>query len=158
MIIEIFEDNLNKHDVEHLKPRVGVRAILKKADTFVLIYHDQWDLYTLPGGGVEKHEEPLQALKREIKEETGFDIKNPVHTVTLKEHFSDSIWEHHFYLCETDGDQEALKLTVEEQLSGHRIVYKTESEVLDIFTHHRTDYLHSEAIYQREFLGFIHSL
>ena len=158
MIINIFEANLEPEDIKHLTPRKGARAILKHHDQFVLIYHDEWNLYTLPGGGIETNEDPLAALKREIKEETGFSIKNCLPTVTLKEHFFDSIWEHHFFLCETTGEQAPLTLTKEERASGHRVVFKTTAEVLDLFTSHKTDHLHHEAIYQREFLGFIHSL
>lgn len=37
-----------------------------------------WQGYTLPGGHVEKDESFVDAVIREMKEETGLDIKNPV--------------------------------------------------------------------------------
>ena len=36
-----------------------------------------WQGYTLPGGHVEKNESFVDAVIREMKEETGLDIKNP---------------------------------------------------------------------------------
>ncbi len=158
MIIEVFEANLEKHDVAHLKPRVGVRAILKHGDQYVLIYHDAWNLYTLPGGGVEQKETLKEALVREVKEETGYSIVHLEKSLTLIEYFTDSIWEHHFYTCETSGQQTALSLTAEEQDAGHRVVHKSYFEILDIFSHHDTLHHNGDAIVQREFLGFIHSL
>ena len=38
---------------------------------------DDWQGYTLPGGHVEKDESFVDAVIREMKEETGLDIKNP---------------------------------------------------------------------------------
>ena len=37
-----------------------------------------WQGYTLPGGHVEKGESFVDAVVREMKEETGLDIKNPI--------------------------------------------------------------------------------
>lgn len=36
-----------------------------------------WHGYALPGGHVEKNESFLDAVKREMKEETGLEIRNP---------------------------------------------------------------------------------
>ena len=39
---------------------------------------DDWQGYTLPGGHVERDESFVDAVIREMKEETGLDIKNPI--------------------------------------------------------------------------------
>ncbi len=158
MELSVFEDDLSLDDVSHLTPRVGARAILKVNDTYCLIYNKHWNLYTLPGGGVEADESYEDALKREVLEETGFSIKNIQKTVVLKEHFHDSIWHHHFFYCEADGDKQAPVLTQEEKNAGMTTVFKTLDEVLDCFLNHETDHLHSNAIYNREFIGFMHSI
>ena len=55
----------------------GVRVILVKDRSVVLVSHwyAPWT-WTLPGGGVNKNETPEAAAIREVKEETGFDVKS----------------------------------------------------------------------------------
>ncbi|MFW5842203.1 MAG: NUDIX hydrolase [Bacillota bacterium] len=158
MELSIFEDDLSLDDVKHLTPRVGARAVLKVNGTYCLIYNKHWNLYTLPGGGVEPDESIVDALRREVLEETGFKIKKIKKTLVLKEHFSDSIWHHHFFYCEADGPQHPLSLTKEEMDAGMTTVFKSFDAVLDCFLNHETDHLHSSAIYNREFIGFMHSV
>jgi 8-oxo-dGTP pyrophosphatase MutT (NUDIX family) len=157
MTLELFEDNLEKKDCMHLTPRKGVRAILKHEDSYVLIHNQAIDLYTLPGGGVEPGESFEEALKREVLEETGYHIDKIEKTLTLKEYFYDSLWEHHFYYCETIGEKETPSLTKEEKAFGLTTTLKTYDEVLMLFESHESPHEFYQNIYQREFLGFIHS-
>ncbi|MBI5457209.1 NUDIX domain-containing protein [Candidatus Kaiserbacteria bacterium] len=55
----------------------GVRVILVQDRKVVLVTHwyAPWT-WTLPGGGVNKNETPEAAAIREVKEETGFDVKS----------------------------------------------------------------------------------
>lgn len=55
----------------------GVRVILVKDRSVILVTHwyAPWT-WTLPGGGVNKNETPEAAAIREVKEETGFDVKS----------------------------------------------------------------------------------
>lgn len=53
-------------------PRLTARAIVKSADDrYAVMYSPKFNLYSLPGGGVEDGEDVLTALKREVYEETG---------------------------------------------------------------------------------------
>lgn len=55
---------------------IGVFAIICDEDDKVLLCHRRdYDLWNLPGGGVEQNETPWQAVLREIKEETGLEAK-----------------------------------------------------------------------------------
>lgn len=58
--------------------RHGVYAILPQADgLLVTMQHDPGPELQLPGGGVDPGEQPLQALYREVMEETGWCIAAP---------------------------------------------------------------------------------
>jgi 8-oxo-dGTP diphosphatase len=58
--------------------RPGVYAILTRGHQILLTYQEEPDFeFQLPGGGIDKGENPIQALHREVLEETGWLISNP---------------------------------------------------------------------------------
>ena len=72
------------------KPRVKVICLLKCLDEYLFAnvldtYKNEY-FYILPGGGVEFGEKTIDAVKREIKEEVNYDLKNPKLISTI-EHF-----------------------------------------------------------------------
>ncbi len=156
--IEIFEDNLDKKDVKGMHSQCGARAVLVYQDKYVVIFNRHWNLYTLPGGGIDKGETPEEALQREVLEETGFTVSECKKTILVKEYFHDSVWEHHFFLCKANEAPKSVNLTDEEKAAGMEVHYKTFNEVLTLFNEHQSTHHHAEAIYQREFLGFVHSV
>lgn len=60
-------------DIQKLAFRPAVYAIIVRNGKILL--SKQWGGYALPGGGVRVAETTEEALKREVREETGYDIK-----------------------------------------------------------------------------------
>ena len=57
--------------------RPGVYAILLRGDDILLTHQaEPDDEFQLPGGGIDKGEQPIAALHREVMEETGWHIAN----------------------------------------------------------------------------------
>ena len=55
---------------------VGVFGIIFDEQNRILLCHrTDYDLWNLPGGGLEEREPPWEGIKREVKEETGFDVE-----------------------------------------------------------------------------------
>lgn len=91
-----------------------VNGIIKEDDKILLVKRQrEWDeqahgKWELPGGKVEFDEEPKEAVVREVKEETGFEVKDPK---LMSETYSHA-WEYESrkshvvilpYLCELEG-------------------------------------------------------
>ena len=54
---------------------IGVFGLIFGGDGRVLLCHRcDYDLWNLPGGGLEAGESPWDGVKREVKEETGLDV------------------------------------------------------------------------------------
>lgn len=51
--------------------RPATRAIITSQSRILLLYTQRYDDYSLPGGGVDEGESLIDALVREVKEETG---------------------------------------------------------------------------------------
>ena len=55
--------------------RIGGYAVIQNEGSILLCQLTRSRLWTLPGGGLEFGESPVDAMIREVKEETGFDVE-----------------------------------------------------------------------------------
>jgi len=82
--------------------------LLKRADIGEMWMPNKW---ALVGGGVEKGETPLQAVEREIKEETGLEIKKFISSFNLQLNSTNSI--EYMFVCRFEGDPTEVNLNQE---------------------------------------------
>lgn len=57
--------------------RPSVRAVILRGDRVAMVHSLKYDYYKFPGGGIEAGESHLEALVREVREETGLKIIEP---------------------------------------------------------------------------------
>jgi 8-oxo-dGTP diphosphatase len=60
-----------------MKHRISVGALIVRGDTVLMVNHkriDKYDFWVAPGGGIKGKELMKDAVIREVKEETGFDV------------------------------------------------------------------------------------
>ena len=102
-------------------PEPTVSAVIFNPENKILLCRShKWDdKFVIPGGHIETGESMEEALRREIKEETGLEIRN-IELVSLKECIhSDSFHEkRHFifidYTCRTDSSEVTLNEEAQE--------------------------------------------
>jgi nucleoside triphosphatase len=128
---------MQKEEKKYPEPIVG--ALIVNKDGEILLgggkkYKGKW---TIPGGHIETGETLEEAVKREVKEETGLDIE-----IIAKIGFSDSVFsdefhrEVHFvfcdFLCRYDGDSKKIK-DHKEFDGGFQWIEVNEALKLDLF-------------------------
>jgi nucleoside triphosphatase len=95
------------------EPTCGALIFNPEGKIFLMRSHKWRDKYVMPGGHIELGEKAEDALKREIKEETGLDIYN-IEFICMQEFiFDDAFWKkRHFiffdYSCKTDSSEVRL--------------------------------------------------
>lgn len=111
------------------EPTVGALIFNSDGKIFLMKSHKWRDKYVIPGGRVELGEKIEDALKREVKEETGLEI-HAIEFICFQEFiFDDSFWkEKHFvfldFSCKTNSKdvklneegQEYIWISLEEAL------------------------------------------
>lgn len=118
--------------------RVAVRGIIF-IDGKLLMIENSFGEAKLPGGGIEDDEDDCQALVREVKEETGFDVipesivpfgEIEEKRLSVKEPM---IWHQisRLYFCEVYPGQGACKYTENEKKYKFRQVLYTIEEALE---------------------------
>lgn len=81
-----------------------VAGIIKKDGKYFMIHHQKENLWFFPWWKIDKGEDEIWALSREVKEEIGVGIKNPQKIWTIKIIHWWKPWRVHYFELEIDWD------------------------------------------------------
>ncbi|MDR1598787.1 MAG: NUDIX domain-containing protein [Oscillospiraceae bacterium] len=120
------KDILGSDALSNAPPRIAVNAVLFDADGRVaLSFVRNLDLHTLPGGGVERGEDLVTAVKREIWEETGCDceITGEIGSIFESRAEHNFTQERYYYAARVVGEKGELHLTAKEIEDATEVVW-----------------------------------
>lgn len=107
-------------------PRYTARAILKNREgKYAVMYASRLNFYSLPGGGIEAGETPLEALRRELLEETGWECGSITELGIVKENRAslDFTQISYFYAVEALAFKLTPEFTRGERQNGTSVIW-----------------------------------
>lgn len=148
--VEFNEEDLGFEEINKVVNKVRAFVVNKKTGKVLLVHYAE--LYMLPGGSIDKEEDVLAALEREIVEESGIVIREEDAVPFLeidsydknyfdrKNGFINRLTKTIFFEVITDQDIDAdkKKLTESEKEAGHSIFYVQLGEMNDLIQNNQT--------------------
>lgn len=121
-LLKIFDKRSSKIGSQPIIYRNAVRAIILKGNKILLVYSETSKEFKFPGGGIEQGETRHFALRREVKEEVGHELKSVNENLGYVDQIYNDIYDDHkyfyqrsyYYFCEVEDDYVGLSLSESE--------------------------------------------
>lgn len=145
--------NIRKQDTYRRASRV---IILDKNGKICLLDFAGGKMYKFPGGGLENNESFGECLKREVKEECGFNLKNIEPSGYLMHYKNDKpIHLSLFFTAKKGNRKYKVHLTEKEKKDGLRLGWYKLEDVFQLYTKQYINNIEREEYCVREYLMFL---
>jgi len=115
--------------------RLGARGIVIRDDGKIAIFNkSNKNEYKLPGGGLEGNEDPKEAFKREVLEETGCVVEIIEELGTTEEYKLQNNFKQisYIYVGKVLEDTKTLNITQKEKDEGAKLLWETPQKALEL--------------------------
>jgi 8-oxo-dGTP pyrophosphatase MutT (NUDIX family) len=121
-LLKIFDKRSSKIGYQPIIYRNAVRAIILKENKILLVYSELTKEFKFPGGGLEQGETRHYALRREVKEEVGRELKSVNESLGYVDQIYNDIYDEkkyfyqrsYYYFCEAEEEYIGLSLSESE--------------------------------------------
>lgn len=134
--------------------RPSVRGIIIKDGKVAMIHSQKYNYYKFPGGGMEKNEDHISTLLREVKEEAGLSVipesvkeYGMVRRLQKGEKEDIFVQENYYYICDVEEEIEEQKLDDYEEEEAFTLEYVTPEFAIDVNRNVKRDLGEEEAFY-----------
>lgn len=139
LICKITDENIGEKTItmKDSKLRLGARGIVIRNDGKIAVFNkSNKNEYKLPGGGLEGDENPEDAFKREVLEETGCEVEIVDFLGTTEEYKSLNNFKQisYIFVGKVLKDTNHLSVTKKEKDEGAKLLWKTPEEALKLIT------------------------
>lgn len=139
LICKITDEDIGEKiiNMENSKLRLGARGIVIREDGKIAIFNkSNKNEYKLPGGGLEGEEKPEEAFKREVLEETGYEVEIIETLGTTEEYKSLNNFKQisYVFVGKVINDTKHLNITEKEKYEGAKLVWETPEKALELIT------------------------
>lgn len=117
--------------------RPSARAIIVKDGRIAMLYSRKHHYYKLPGGGIEPEESIIEAMMREVLEETGLAVISEtvreygyVHRIQKGKYEPIFIQDNYYFFCDVEDTVQEPTLTAEEIEEAFVLAYPTPQEAI----------------------------
>ena len=125
-------DKKDYDDCIRLFSRNSARSIVMRNGKIAMIHSQKYHYYKFPGGGIEKGEDPIDAMIRETREETGLIVipdtvreYGYVHRIQKSDHDPAEcfVQENYYYFCNALEDLSSQNLDDYEAEESYELVF-----------------------------------
>lgn len=93
--------------------RIAGRGIVVRDGRILLSHELNTGVYMTPGGGLEEGETLEECCKRELMEETGYEVKPIRHFLTINEYSFETKYVSNYFICEVTGEGRQILTDIE---------------------------------------------
>lgn len=145
---------INQYAKTYSDPPEGVRragrGLVFRDGKILLSYEKNTDVYMSPGGGIEQGESIEECCVRELREETGYEVRILRPLVVINEYCFETLYESNYFVCEITGECNNSLTDIEVE-HGLMPVWVEIERALEIFGEYASKREDIGSLYLREF-------
>jgi len=161
LIYKVTDNDIGEETIQINNPQIrfGSRGIVIREDGKIAIFNkSNKNEYKLPGGGIEEKEDPQEAFKREVLEETGCKVKIIKCLGIIEECKSLNNFKQisYVFVGKVLKDTKQLNFTKKEANEGAKLLWETPEEALRLVTECFNNIIASkyDSVYSTKFMVF----